>query len=31
MEELLDTVFEWLYRGSRFEIETSIYDQKAAA
>jgi hypothetical protein len=24
-------VFEWLYRGSRFEIETSIYDQKAAA
>lgn len=31
MDELLDTVFEWLYRGSRFEIETSIYDHQLAA
>jgi putative transposase len=31
MDELLDTVFEWLVRGSRFAIETSIYDQQPAA
>lgn len=31
INELLDMVFEWLYRGSRFEIETSIYNHKAAA
>jgi transposase len=30
MEQLLDLVFEWLARGSRFAIETSIYDQPAA-
>jgi transposase len=29
MEQLLDLVFEWLARGSRFAIETSIYDQPA--
>jgi hypothetical protein len=28
--ELLDTVFEWLARGSRFAIGTSIYDRRAA-
>lgn len=31
MEELLDLVFEWLGRGSRFGIETSMYDFNAAA
>jgi len=31
MEELLDLVFEWLARGSRFAIETSTYDQQPAA
>ena len=30
MEQLLDLVFEWLARGSRFAIETSVYDQPAA-
>lgn len=30
MEDLLDMVFDWLARGSRFAIETSIYDQPAA-
>lgn len=30
MAELLGTVREWLSRGSRFAIETSIYDRKAA-
>lgn len=31
LDELLDTVFEWLHRGSRFEIETSVYDHQLAA
>jgi transposase len=31
MEALLDQVFAWLSCGSRFEIETSIYDFQAAA
>lgn len=31
IEGLLDLVFEWLAAGSRFAIETSIYDKKAAA
>jgi putative transposase len=31
MEELLDMVFKWLRRGSRFEIESSIYKFKAVA
>jgi putative transposase len=31
MAELLDVVFEWLARGSRFAIETSIYDPAQAA
>jgi putative transposase len=31
IEELLDLVFEWLFAGSRFEIETTIYTQRQAA
>jgi putative transposase len=31
MGELLDLVFEWLARGSRFAIEASIYDRQPAA
>ena len=31
IDQLLDLVFEWLDRGSRFEIETSTYDFQAAA
>jgi len=30
MEELLDMVFDWLERGSRFGIEGSVYDRAAA-
>ncbi len=29
IEELLDLVFDWLARGSRFAIETSTYDHMA--
>ena len=28
VEELLDLVFDWLAAGSRFAIETSLYDRK---
>lgn len=31
MDELLDQVFEWLWRGSRFEIESSNYEFQTAA
>lgn len=31
IEELLDLVFEWLFAGSRFEIETTIYTTRLAA
>lgn len=31
MDELLDQVFEWLWRGSRFEIESSKYEFQTAA
>jgi transposase len=31
IDTLLDLVFEWLAAGSRFTIETSVYEQKAAA
>jgi transposase len=31
IDSLLELVFEWLAAGSRFKIETSIYNKKAAA
>jgi putative transposase len=31
MDELLDLVFEWLFAGSHFEIETTIYTTRLAA
>jgi len=31
IEELLDLIFEWLFLGSHFGIETSIYDDRDAA
>jgi putative transposase len=30
IDELLELVFDWLFAGSRFEIETSIYDTARA-
>jgi len=31
IQEFVDLVFDWLYAGSSFEIETSIYDIPQAA
>jgi putative transposase len=31
IEELLDLVFDWLFAGSHFQIETSMYDSAKAA